>query len=143
MTVLSTVRHHPLDGFMAGLPVALLGAVMAFSPEAIFITEIITAVLTILLHSRLRMPAWVERYVIAGSRLHWVHHSADPADYGKNLGMFPLVDRLFGTFRWRDGEPAAVGVGDPRMDSGRPLYDTWVVFLVWLAGLRQVSSVKS
>jgi len=143
MTVLSTVRHHPLDGFMAGLPVAVLGAVMAFSAEAIFITEIITAILTVLLHSRLRMPAWVERYVIAGSRLHWVHHSADPDDHGKNLGMFPLVDRLFGTFRWRDSDPIAVGVDDPRMDSGRPLYDTWVVFVVWFTGLRQAWAVKS
>jgi sterol desaturase/sphingolipid hydroxylase (fatty acid hydroxylase superfamily) len=142
MTALSTVRHHPLDGFMAGLPVAVLGAVLAFSPEAVFVTEIITATFTILLHSRLRLPAWFERYVVAGSRLHWLHHSIDPADYGKNIGLLPLYDHLFGTFRWSDA-PVVVGVSDPRMDSGRPLHDTWVVFLVWFAGLRQASVARS
>lgn len=143
MTVLSTVRHHPLDGFMAGLPVAVLGAVLAFSPEAVFVTEIITATFTVLLHSRLRLPAWFERHIVAGSRLHWIHHSVDPADYGKNLGLLPIYDHLFGTFRWGDGKPVVVGVDDPRMDSGRPLHDTWVVFMVWFTGLRQAWAGKS
>lgn len=142
MTVLSTVRHHPLDGFMAGLPVAVLGALLAFSPQAVFVTEIITATFTILLHSRLRLPAWFERYVIAGSHLHAIHHSIDPADHDKNIGLVPLFDHLFGTFRWGDDASVVVGVSDPRMDSGRPLYDTWVVFLVWFTGLRQAIAVK-
>lgn len=142
MTALSTVRHHPLDGFMAGLPVAVLGAVLAFSPEAVFVTEIITATFTFLLHSRLRLPVWFERYIIAGSRLHSIHHSIDPADYGKNIGLLPLYDHLFGTFRWSDA-PVVVGVEDRRMDSGRPLYDTWAVFMMWFAGLRQALTAKS
>jgi len=143
MTVLSTVRHHPLDGFMAGLPVALLGAVLAFSPEAVFVTEMITALFTILLHSRLRLPAWFERHIIAGSRLHSIHHSVDPAHHGKNIGLLPVYDHLFGTFHWGDDSPVVVGVDDPRMDSGRPLRDTWIVFLVWFAGLRQALALKS
>jgi hypothetical protein len=45
-------------------------------------------------------------------------------------------------FRWSDA-PVVVGVSDPRMDSGRPLHDTWVVFLVWFTGLRQAWVAKS
>lgn len=40
------------------------------------------------------------RHFLADNRYHFVHHSLDPSDFDSNFaGMFPVLDRMFGTYR--------------------------------------------
>ena len=49
-------------------------------------------------------------YLIGSAELHRWHHSVNIAE-AQNFGTaLPFWDQLFGTFRWRGGEPVALGV---------------------------------
>lgn len=135
MTAVTTTRHHPIDsafgGVTSGVPAALLG----FAPDAIFAAMVASGIATTVLHTRLPILPWFEKYVVAGPRLHGIHHSSDPADHNSNFSLFPLYDRLFGTYRWHE-RPLSFGAGDPRFDTGRPLHDMISAYEIWLVGLR-------
>ncbi len=56
------------------------------------------------------------RHFLADNRYHFVHHSTDPRDFDTNFaGMFPVWDRVFGTYREpRPGPLPETGLsGDP------------------------------
>jgi sterol desaturase/sphingolipid hydroxylase (fatty acid hydroxylase superfamily) len=58
---------------------------------------------------------WIEWFVIT-PRYHHIHHSNDPAHYEKNLAsLFPIYDRLFGTYFDPDKVPtiSKFGIGEP------------------------------
>lgn len=134
MTAVTTVRHHPLDGFIGDVPVAAIAALLAFPADALFVTGVLNGVIATVLHTRLPIPGWFERHVIAGPRFHGIHHSVDPADHNSNLAVIPLLDRLFGTFRWHD-RPLTFGTGDAQFDSGRPLRDIGTAIAIWLGNM--------
>lgn len=135
MTALTAARHHPLDGLAGDMPVVVLAALLAFPPDAVFVASLCSGVLTMMIHTRLPMPMWIERKLVSGPRFHGIHHSTDPVDHDSNFSLLPVFDRLFGTFRWHD-RPLSAGVADPRFDTGRPLRDIVSTFAIWLDGLR-------
>jgi sterol desaturase/sphingolipid hydroxylase (fatty acid hydroxylase superfamily) len=55
------------------------------------------------------------RHILCDNRYHFVHHSRDPADYDSNFaGLFPVLDRLFGTYREpKPGPLPATGLPGP------------------------------
>ena len=137
MTAATTFRHHPLDAFAGSLAPAIVAAFLAFPLDAVFVVEICSGIFTTILHTRLPVPAWFERNIVAGPRFHGIHHSADTADYCSNLSLLPIYDRLFGTFRWHE-KPLRFGAGDARFDTGRPVHDIGAVLAIWLGGLAKL-----
>ncbi|MCC8430302.1 sterol desaturase family protein [Reyranella aquatilis] len=134
LTAISTTRHHPGDTLVctgiSGVPAALFG----FPPDAVFYALVAMATATTLLHTRVPVPAWIEKYIVAGPRAHGIHHSRDAADHDTNFCLLPIYDRVFGTWRWHE-RPVAFGAGDARFDTGRPLHDIVGVYVIWIDGL--------
>ena len=91
-------RQHPIDfvihGVVVGLPGALLGASLSDLAAVVLLRKTYTTFLHANVHWQLRaLTRW-----IATPAWHNLHHSHDPRHYDRNFaGMFPVLDRLFGT----------------------------------------------
>lgn len=101
-------RQHPLDlglhTLLGALPGLLLGCPLSSLGWLVLLRRIYTA----FLHANvaLRSP-WLE-HVIALPAFHYSHHALDAEHSGVNYaGLFPFIDRLFGT--WRDPDDVVRG----------------------------------
>lgn len=96
---------HPVElvgnVFLIVLPTALLIGVDA---GQLYLVTVFVAVQGHIHHMNVPMHYGPLRHVLCDNRNHFVHHSCDPADYDTNFAaFFPVLDRLFGTYR----EPAS------------------------------------
>lgn len=106
MTVLTTLRVHPLEHVLYNMFSAALAIVLGFSPEMTSLYILVNAVQTAWQHSNLPAPwPWVEQWVLAGPRYHRIHHARDEALHDSNFSDYPLIDRAFGTYRWTNEWP--------------------------------------
>ena len=113
MTPFTTYRQHPLSILLTGWGVATFlglcqGVLLGAASEDLAVAEIAGINLFIVLanaglaalhhsHVWLSYGPVVERIVISPAQ-HQIHHSTDPAHYGKNLGNSLAVwDWMFGT----------------------------------------------
>jgi sterol desaturase/sphingolipid hydroxylase (fatty acid hydroxylase superfamily) len=92
---------HPLEQlgnlFLVAIPAAFLIGVDA---GQLYLLSAFFAVQGHLLHMNVPVHFGPLRYLLCDNRYHFIHHSRDPADFDSNFaGMFPLLDRLFGTYR--------------------------------------------
>jgi len=95
---------HPVElvgnAFLIALPTAWLIGVDA---GQLYLVTVFLAVQGHIHHMNVPMHYGPLRHVLCDNRYHFVHHSSDPADYDTNFAAcFPILDRLFGTYR----EPA-------------------------------------
>lgn len=76
--------------------------------------SLIMALQATLIHSPIRVHLGQLRHVIVDHRFHRIHHSLEPAHFGKNFSiMFSVWDRLFGTAYFpREEEWPQTGVAD-------------------------------
>jgi len=92
---LASFRQHPLEIALMtaaqNLPLVVLG--MPLGEHALVV--LLLAVNTVFVHSNLRVPRVVERFV-ATPRFHHRHHDAD-RETANYASLFPWLDRLFGT----------------------------------------------
>ena len=136
LTGLTAARHHFLSGFIGSVPYVVPAWALGFSPEAIALATLIGAVHVYYAHTDLPFPLWLERHLVMGVRLHRVHHARAPELRDKNFSGLVWWDKLFGTYKLvEDHRAVAVGVDDPRFDTGRPLRDCWTAMAIWLVGL--------
>ena len=97
-----------IEGVFVGAAVALLGApwqlVLGFGAVQLAYNG--------LRHSQWQRDwGWFGRWVLHPPAAHRLHHSDQPAHYGKNLAfMLPIWDHLFGTWRDHRGESVRLGV---------------------------------
>lgn len=152
LSLLTNARVHPLEtiGFY-NLVAVLLGGTQAVlekllgtgvAPYAWGGTNaliLLSAVaVTHLQHSHLWIrfgPRWGR--LLLGPAHHQLHHSADPAHFGHNLGnVLTLFDRLFGTFRMPEPrrQPLRFGVDD---GAARP-HGVYAALLAPFVSLRRV-----
>lgn len=111
---LASFRQHPLEILLATLmqnaPLVLLGVPLG----AHALVVILLRVNTVFVHSNVRVPQGPWTSIFATPRFHHRHHQRDGAP--KNFAtLFPLVDRLFGTY---DGERAGRLGLDARLPTG-------------------------
>ncbi len=93
-------RQHPIDFVLHGVVVGLPGALLDASLADIGAVVLLRKTYTTFLHANLRWRLQGLGRWIATPAFHGVHHSHDPRDYDRNFaGMFPLLDRIFGTYR--------------------------------------------
>jgi sterol desaturase/sphingolipid hydroxylase (fatty acid hydroxylase superfamily) len=109
---LAAHREHPLDSiytvglinlpaFVLGFPLATLTGFIAFR-----------GIWAIYLHSNVRLPIGPLRVLIGAPELHHWHHDRD-RDAGNYANLSPLMDVLFGTYRYPGHEPKAFGLNEP------------------------------
>lgn len=87
-------RQHPLDvalhALAVGLPGALLGAPLSSLAALVLLRRLYTS----LLHANVNLRfGWLE-HVVATPHFHHMHHHHGAANFA---GLFPWIDRLFGT----------------------------------------------
>ena len=139
MTALTLWRNHPvapaIEAFFKVVPFLLFDVPAA----AVAVIGLIVLIYLHLIHSNIGWHwGWFGRWVLLPPSAHRIHHSTDPALYGRNLGIPVIWDRLFGTFT----DPRLgtldmpVGVTDVPTNTGRPHMEAWADLKEWVGGLR-------
>ncbi len=113
MDWLAGSRMHLLEVIMlrgvTTLPMYLLG----FAEPALYAYIFFVYLLSVFIHSNLRIPFGFFGYLIATPKFHHWHHGIEEEAIDKNFAIhFPVIDMVFGTFhlpaeRW----PSGYGVG--------------------------------
>jgi sterol desaturase/sphingolipid hydroxylase (fatty acid hydroxylase superfamily) len=109
---LAAHREHPLDtiytvglinlpAFVLGFPLETLAGFIAFR-----------GLWAVYIHSNVRLPIGPLRVLIGAPELHHWHHDRD-RDAGNYANISPLMDVLFGTYRYPGREPERFGVNQP------------------------------
>jgi sterol desaturase/sphingolipid hydroxylase (fatty acid hydroxylase superfamily) len=103
LDVTTTIRFHPFEYIlliMVGSPLIIL---LGLPVEVLALFGIIESPVTLFSHANVRVPRRVERVLrlfIATPDFHRIHHSSWQPETDSNYsGVFPLLDRLFGTYR--------------------------------------------
>jgi len=108
-------RQHPIDvaihALCVGLPGVLLGAPLSGLAGFLLVRRLWTA----LLHANTRMTLGPLENVIVSPDFHHLHHARGGVNYA---GLFPWLDRLFGTAAFHP-RPLA-GVRSTWRDASRP-----------------------
>ncbi len=109
---LAAHREHPIDtvytmglinlpAFLFGFPLETLAGLIAFR-----------GLWAIYIHSNVRLPIGPLRMLIGAPELHHWHHDKD-RNAGNYANISPLMDILFGTYRYPDHEPEHLGLSEP------------------------------
>jgi len=115
MDWLASAHLHPLDSatsrIVAVVPLALLG----FSRETFGATLVLLQLHAIFQHANMRVRFGALGQAVSSPHFHHWHHSGDLEARNRNYaGMFPWIDRIFGTHhapvdRW----PSRYGIDEP------------------------------
>jgi sterol desaturase/sphingolipid hydroxylase (fatty acid hydroxylase superfamily) len=124
---LSSVRVHPLNDAIGSAVVATPLLLLGFAPTALAAYLPFLTLYAIMLHANVDWSFGPLRSVIASPAYHRWHHAAEEQALDKNFaGLFPLYDRLFGTYYLpRERKPQRFGVigeAPPRGFFGQMLY---------------------
>ncbi len=134
-SVLTAARTHPAV-FTALIGLTAPGILVSASPEALVDLNLFVIALRLLIHSRIDSDfGWIGRWCLQSPRHHRQHHSRHVEDHGLHLSMFPLWDRLFGT--WGDwAEPhGRIGVETPYRHGAWIGPDMWRDYRDFWSGL--------
>ena len=106
--VTTGIRFHPLEEiFTTTLEFGLILGLGA-PPAAVFLSRLLSMIVTLVEHANLRIPSSLDRIVrtvLVTPDMHRIHHSQAPGDNRSNLStVFSWWDRMFGTYR---EQPAA------------------------------------
>jgi sterol desaturase/sphingolipid hydroxylase (fatty acid hydroxylase superfamily) len=113
--VSTAVRFHPLEAMLDQAIFLAAVWILAPSPAAVFLSQLMTAGVNLFAHANASLPSAVERLLntaIVTPDVHRIHHSAAIDDQSHNFGQtFSWWDRLFGTWRARRSEKEfAIGI---------------------------------
>jgi sterol desaturase/sphingolipid hydroxylase (fatty acid hydroxylase superfamily) len=109
---LSSVRVHPINDVVANIITALPLLFLGFSPVAFAAYVPLLTLYAIMLHANVSWTFGPLRHVIASPTYHRWHHTSEEEGMDKNFaGLFPWIDRVFGTLYLPKGvQPAEFGV---------------------------------
>ena len=130
--VSTTFRHHPLDVVALNLTTAVAIAVLGIGAGAVAVMAVLTPIIGVAAHGRVRLPAEVERaigLVLQTPGLHRTHHSPRRQQTDSNFGLVLTAwDRLFGTYCAPDwSRPVGLDTVDldQRQSVGALLAEPW------------------
>lgn len=112
---LSSVRVHPVNDVVGRVAQAVVVLAAGF-PSAVVAAYVPFLVLyALVLHANVGWDFGPLRGVLASPAFHRWHHAAEAEGRDRNFaGLFPWIDRLFGTYHLPMGRlPARLGVDDP------------------------------
>ncbi len=108
-------RQHPIDVALHALVVAIPGLVLGVSLSSLAGFVLLRRLWTVFLHANVRARLGILEDLVAMPAFHHAHHSHDPRLFNANFaGLFPWIDRIFGTYRRpRALDPTAVRPSPP------------------------------
>jgi sterol desaturase/sphingolipid hydroxylase (fatty acid hydroxylase superfamily) len=109
---LAAHREHPLDTIYTVGLINLPAFVLGFPLEALAGFIAFRGLWAVYIHSNVRLPIGPLRVLIGAPELHHWHHDRD-RDAGNYANISPLMDVLFGTYRYPGYEPERFGVNQP------------------------------
>lgn len=102
-------RRHPVELLVNAMLVAPLIIVLGIPVLAVVLFQTLRAATLIYEHANVRLPERLDRflrYLIVTPNMHRIHHSSVPAETDSNYSdLFPLWDRMFGSYRAHAGAP--------------------------------------
>jgi sterol desaturase/sphingolipid hydroxylase (fatty acid hydroxylase superfamily) len=117
---LSSVRVHPINDVAGNVVVALPLLFLGFSPVAFAAYIPFLTLYAVMLHANVSWTFGPLRHVIASPTYHRWHHTSEKEGLNKNFaGLFPWIDRLFGTLYLPKGvQPDRFGVAGETIPDG-------------------------
>ena len=109
MDWLAGSRMHLFEVIFLRATTTLPMYVMGFAEGPLYAYIFFVYLLSVFIHSNIRIPFGWLRYVIATPRFHHWHHGVEREAIDVNFAIhFPVIDMVFGTFhlpekRWPDG----------------------------------------
>ena len=115
---LSSVRLHPVNDVVSRLLQAIPLLLLGFPPGLMAAYLPFLTFYALLIHANVAWDFGPLRHVIASPAFHRWHHTSQAEGLDKNFaGLFPWIDRLFGTYYMPEGRQARafgiVGGGVP------------------------------
>jgi sterol desaturase/sphingolipid hydroxylase (fatty acid hydroxylase superfamily) len=114
--VTTTLRQHPIEGFVRFLFVVVPAWALGIPGESVAVYRGISALVGLAEHINVRLWHPVDRalcWLTCTPNMHKLHHSRLPAETDSNFGnLFSLFDRLFRTFT----APSPAGTVDYGLD---------------------------
>jgi sterol desaturase/sphingolipid hydroxylase (fatty acid hydroxylase superfamily) len=108
-SVLTAARVHPAM-FTAVVGAVLPGVLLGSDHAALINVGLVIIIIRLVIHSRIESDfGWVGRWLVQSPLHHRLHHSLNRMPI--NLGLLPIWDRMFGT--WRDAPQQAMRIGTP------------------------------
>jgi len=112
--LLMHVVSHPINFVMVLSINALVIRVLGAGQDAVFLFNVLLGLQGLVSHFNVDIRTGPLNYLLVGTELHRVHHSAAPEDAGNYGVLTPFWDLVFGTFRYRPNQPpVALGVYEP------------------------------
>ena len=120
MDWLAGSRMHVLEVLVLRSCTTLPMYVMGFAEPALYAYIFFVYVLSVFIHSNLRIPFGFLQYVIATPRFHHWHHGVEKEAIDVNFAIhFPVIDMVFGTFHMpEDRWPEGYGIGGHPVPKG-------------------------
>ena len=117
---LSSVRLHPVNDWLTRWVQASVLVLLGFSPLAVAAYVPFLTVYAIALHANVSWGFGPLGAFIASPRFHRWHHTAEDEGLDKNFaGLFPWIDRLFGTYYMPPGRvPQRFGLKNETVPEG-------------------------
>ena len=117
---LSSVRVHPINDVVSNVVIALPLLFLGFSPVAFAAYLPVLTLYAIMLHANVSWTFGPIGQVLASPTYHRWHHTSEEQGLDKNFsGLFPWVDRLFGTYYLPKGiQPTEFGVAGTAIPDG-------------------------
>src|SRR5262245_31153294 len=101
--VTTTLRQHPIEGFVRFLFILAPTWALGLSPEAVASYRALSALVGLAEHMNVRLWHPLDRalsWLACTPNMHKLHHSRLPQETDSNFGnLFSLYDRVFRTFR--------------------------------------------
>ncbi len=112
---LSAARVHPVNELAGRLAIVMALLPLGFKPQTLAWTGPIFSLYALFLHANLDWDYGPFRAVLASPRFHRWHHTSEAEGRDKNFaGLFPLWDKLFGTYYMPSGKvPRQFGTDTP------------------------------
>jgi sterol desaturase/sphingolipid hydroxylase (fatty acid hydroxylase superfamily) len=96
---ISAARLHPFEGFLGGLVIGPPLVLLGFQPITVPVLTFALTLWAILLHANIRWRLQPLDGIVGTPEYHHWHHSNHPEAWNHNYsGLFPPLDRLFGTY---------------------------------------------
>jgi sterol desaturase/sphingolipid hydroxylase (fatty acid hydroxylase superfamily) len=120
---LAAHREHPLDTVYTLTLINLPAYVLGFPLETLAGFLAFRGLWAVYIHSNVRLPTGPLRVLFGSPELHHWHHARERFA-GNYANISPLMDVIFGTYRFPPHEPGALGVTEPmpRTYLGQLLY---------------------
>ena len=120
MDWLAGSRMHIVEVILLRVFTTLPMYVMGFAESALYAYIFFVYILSVFIHSNVRIPFGPLGLIIATPRFHHWHHGIEDEAIDKNFAIhFPVLDMIFGTYHMpEDRWPAGYGVGGHPVPKG-------------------------